>query len=238
MSTLARNSLTRLVLARLALAITPLFLLPGCASTDALTEQLAQHEQRLSSIELSLRQAALAAQQAKDLAGDALARAQGLETRMAQQEGRQAGLADQLQGQGQRLNQVSNVAGQSDPRIEGTLLETLTLTGDKSMYPLNSVELDGRDCAQLDQLVARLKTLGHPYYLEIQGHTDDSGYGEYNYLLGEARANAVSRYLHTQGGVPLHRMSVISYGAAQALAGSQRGDSEKSSRRVVVLVLK
>lgn len=224
MSTHARKSLTRL-----ALAIAPLFLLPGCASTEAITEQLKQHDQRLAGLELSLRQA-------KDLAGDALARAQGLETRMAQQEGKLAGLADLLQGQDQRLSQVSSAAGQSDPRIEGTLLETLTLTGDKYMYPLNSVELDGRDTTQLDQLVARLKSLGHPYYLEIQGHTDDSGHGEYNYLLGEARANAVSRYLHTQGGVPLHRMSVISYGAAVPLAGSQRGDG--SSRRVVVLVLK
>lgn len=231
--------LPRLTLALLALA--PALLLPGCASNQATPEaatepaasltQLASAEQRLASLEATFGKLSLTAQQAKDQGADALAQGQGLATRLA-------GLDERLLKLEQRLAGTEAQASRGEARIEGTLVESVTLTGDKYMYPLNAVELDQPDCAQLDQLATRLKALGHPYYLEIQGHTDDSGHGEYNYLLGEARANAVRRYLHTAGGVPLHRMAVISYGAHQILPGSERGNPEKSSRRVVILVLK
>lgn len=206
----------RMTLTRLALAITPVLLLPGCASTEPASQQASQQDPRLASIELSLHQAALAAQQAGERADAALARVHELEARLAQQENKSA--------------------AQNTPRINGTLLETLTLTGDQYLYPLNAVELDGKDGAQLDQLAARLKSLDHPYFLEIQGHTGDSGNGEYNYLLGEARAKAVSRYLHNQGGIPLHNMSAISYGAAKPVAAGPKADNAKGGRRVVVLV--
>ncbi len=205
---------------RVALAVIPLFALPGCATSQAVPEQIPQvkpadYDQRLARLEEALRQANLTAQQAKAQAGDALARAQDLEA---------------------RLGRITEAGGQANPSGEGKLIESVTLTGDRYMYPLNAVELDGADTALLDRLAARLKTLDHPYHLEIQGHTDNSGNGEYNYLLGEARANAVGRYLHSHGGIPLHRISVISYGAGDPQ--TDPGKDVTSNRRVDILVLR
>ncbi len=40
-------------------------------------------------------------------------------------------------------------------------------------------------------------------WIKMQGHSDDGGAVEYNYLLAEAHANAVAGYLPGRGGVPL-----------------------------------
>lgn len=57
--------------------------------------------------------------------------------------------------------------------------------------------------------------LDHPNIsLTVKGHTDDRGGREYNILLGERRAQSVSRFLETKG-VPSTRLSVVSYGKEQ-----------------------
>jgi outer membrane protein OmpA-like peptidoglycan-associated protein len=132
--------------------------------------------------------------------------------------------------------QALDEAKASEKRIEGKVIETVTLTNDNYVFPLNSVELDGPDRVLLDKLAERLKTFDR-YHLVIQGHTSDIGYDERNYLLGEARANAVRRYLNVNDGIPLRRMSTISFGAASTDAAKTGGEG-KNNRRIVILVLK
>lgn len=165
---------------------------------------------------------------------------------------RLASLETQLQGQGRRLAETEARAGQAAilghnalnqamqgvRRVEGKTLLTVTLTGDRARYPLNLDELDARDIRRLDELIGRLSTLGDDYHLEIQGHSDDNGVVEYNYLLAEAHAKAVARYLHGRGGVPLQRMSVISYGASRASTGQARLVDVGSHQRVEIRVVR
>ena len=73
-------------------------------------------------------------------------------------------------------------------------------------------------------------------YLEIQGHTDSTGPDEYNYKLGEARAEAVRRYL-SKSGVALNRMSTISYGKDEPVDSNKTKEGRSKNRRVVVIVL-
>ena len=73
-------------------------------------------------------------------------------------------------------------------------------------------------------------------YLEIQGHTDATGSDAYNLKLGEARAEAVRRYLNKQG-VALNRMSTISYGKSEPVESNKTKEGRAKNRRVVVIVL-
>ena len=91
--------------------------------------------------------------------------------------------------------------------------------------------------ASLDRFVVQLRQLPTASYLEIEGHTDASGPAPYNARLGLARAESVRRYLHEQHQLPLHKMSVISYGEDQPVASNDDREGRTKNRRVVVRVL-
>ena len=73
-------------------------------------------------------------------------------------------------------------------------------------------------------------------YLEIQGHTDATGDADYNEKLGEARAEAVRRYL-SRGGIALNRMATISYGEEAPVASNDTPEGRAQNRRVSIIVL-
>ncbi|MDP2811241.1 MAG: OmpA family protein [Rhodocyclaceae bacterium] len=138
-----------------------------------------------------------------------------------------------------RLEEVARMAqdaydatGLGQRKIYGKVVESITLTEDKTLFPINSPSLGEQDKAKLDALVLRLKALGTAYHLQIQGHTEGFGSDDYNYELGKARAEAVKNYLKETGGIPLLRMSVMSYGSIES-----PGYANKSNRRVVVQVM-
>ncbi len=72
--------------------------------------------------------------------------------------------------------------------------------------------------ADLDALVQKLKAEPNGAYIEIEGHTDNAGAKDVNYKLGLERAETVKRYLYEQHQVPLHRISIISYGEEKPIA--------------------
>ena len=86
------------------------------------------------------------------------------------------------------------------------------------------------------EFAEKLKGENKNVYLEIQGHTDASGGKEYNYKLGEERAEAVRRYLSKQG-IALNRMSTISYGEDEPVSKNTSRKGRAQNRRVVVVVL-
>ena len=91
--------------------------------------------------------------------------------------------------------------------------------------------------ATLDRFVDQLRQLPTASYLEIEGHTDATGPAPYNARLGLERAENVRRYLHEQHQLPLHKMSVISYGEDQPVASNDDREGRAKNRRVVVRVL-
>jgi outer membrane protein OmpA-like peptidoglycan-associated protein len=73
--------------------------------------------------------------------------------------------------------------------------------------------------------------------VEIRGHTDAVGSREYNYQLGEMRAESVARYLHKQFHVPLYRMTRVSYGEDALAQPTSETAREKANRRVEVRIM-
>ena len=127
-------------------------------------------------------------------------------------------------------------AQQAGKLAEGKFIFSLVLSDDAVKFPVNRHELSNEAKEQLDAFAERLKSENKNVYLEIQGHTDATGPDEINYRLGEARAEAVRRYLNKQG-VALNRMSTISYGKAEPVETNKTREGRSKNRRVVVIVL-
>jgi len=119
---------------------------------------------------------------------------------------------------------------------EGKFVYSLVLSDDAVKFPVNHHELSKEAQAKLAEFAEKLKGENKNVYLEIQGHTDASGDKEYNYKLGEERAEAVRRYLSKQG-IALNRMSTISYGEEDPVAKNTSRKGRAQNRRVVVVVL-
>ena len=119
---------------------------------------------------------------------------------------------------------------------EGKFIFSLVLSDDAVKFPVNKHELSKEAMQVLDTFAERLKKENKNVYLEIQGHTDATGAPEMNYKLGEARAEAVRRYLNKQG-IALNRMSTISYGKDEPVESNKTKEGRSKNRRVVVVVL-
>jgi outer membrane protein OmpA-like peptidoglycan-associated protein len=140
----------------------------------------------------------------------------------------------QLSKTAQDAIERANTAGKL---AEGKLTYEVVLSDDKLKFPTNKAELGGFAEAALDEFVARLKGDNKGVYIEIQGHTDSTGEASVNLKLGSARAEAVKRYLNIKGGIPLHRMSTISYGESEPLADNHLKAGRNQNRRVVLVVI-
>jgi peptidoglycan-associated lipoprotein len=127
-------------------------------------------------------------------------------------------------------------AQQAGKLAEGKFVYSLVLSDDAAKFPVNQHELSKEAEEQLNAFAERLKGENKNVYLEIQGHTDATGSDLYNLKLGEARAEAVRRYLNKQG-VALNRMSTISYGKSEPVESNKTKDGRAKNRRVVVIVL-
>jgi len=119
---------------------------------------------------------------------------------------------------------------------EGKFLYETVLSDDAVKFGFDKAELSAEAKAALDQFSDKLRTDNQNVYIEIQGHTDNVGSDEYNFKLGEKRAEVVRRYLSLKG-VPLHRMSVISYGETEPVADNSTREGRNQNRRVVLVVL-
>ena len=127
-------------------------------------------------------------------------------------------------------------AQQAGKLAEGKFIYALVLSDDAAKFSVNKSEISKEAEEQLNAFAERLKSENKNVYLEIQGHTDSTGAEDYNMKLGEARAEAVRRYLNKQG-VALNRMSTISYGASEPVESNKTKDGRAKNRRVVVIVL-
>ena len=119
---------------------------------------------------------------------------------------------------------------------EGKFLYQVVLSDDSVKFPVDAHALSPEAEARLKELADRLKMENQNVYLEIQGHTDATGSKDHNDKLGEARAEAVRRYLNEQG-VPLNRVATISYGQDAPVASNDTREGRAQNRRVVVVVL-
>lgn len=143
-----------------------------------------------------------------------------------------------------KLEQLSQSAQEALKRAQeagvlakGKVVFEQSFSEDRIKFKLDSYELDDVAKAALDEFGTRVKGLTNQYFVEIQGHTDDSGGERYNEELGQRRADAVRRYLSRQHSLPLARMSTISYGDTLPLESNKTRDGRSANRRVVMVVL-
>jgi outer membrane protein OmpA-like peptidoglycan-associated protein len=142
-----------------------------------------------------------------------------------------------------RIIEVSDETKTALARIEeveqlamGKLLFEVVLNNDAVKFDFDTAELTPEGQEAIKSLVNRLIIEDRNVFIEIQGHTDSTGSEEHNYELGLKRAEAVRRHLSLQG-LPLHRMSVISYGESEPVADNNTREGRRENRRVVLLVL-
>ncbi len=70
----------------------------------------------------------------------------------------------------------------------------------------------------------------------VAGYTDSVGSEDYNYELGQRRAEKVAGYLVGKEGLDPTQLRVISYGASKPVADNRTARGRRSNRRVEILV--
>ncbi len=120
---------------------------------------------------------------------------------------------------------------------KGKIAFQQSFSEDNVRFRVDSYELTKDAMAALDGFANRVKAMEGGIFMEIQGHTDDTGSAEHNDRLGQQRAEAVRRYLSRQHQLPLGRMSTISYGDTLPIESNRTRAGRERNRRVVVVVL-
>lgn len=131
--------------------------------------------------------------------------------------------------------EVQNPDGTSSVLRQGLLVQddapacasfTVYFDLDKSNLRSDSIDL-------LNTQIACLKEQTAP--IEIDGHCDERGTTDYNIALGQRRADAVSRWL-TSNGVPSSRIRTVTYGEERPVdLGRDEGAWAKNRRGEVIL---
>ena len=117
------------------------------------------------------------------------------------------------------------------------LVYEVVISEDQGNFKFGSATLPEAVQARIDQMIADLKANPRGNYVEIEGHTDSSGDKLVNQRIGEARAEAVKRYLYETHQVPLHKMNVISWGEDKPVSPNNTRDGRAQNRRVVIRIL-
>jgi len=113
----------------------------------------------------------------------------------------------------------------------------VTLSEDQGNFKFGKALLPDEAKARIDEVAQQLKSNPNGAFIEVEGYTDNVGAKTYNEKLGLDRAESVKRYLYEQHQIPLHRISVISYGPEKPIAPNNTKAGRAKNRRVVIKVL-
>jgi outer membrane protein OmpA-like peptidoglycan-associated protein len=160
-----------------------------------------------------------------------------LQTRQKQTEANLAATNEQVGKISQEAREALKRAQEAGVLAKGKVVFEQAFTEDRVKFGTNKYELDKSAQTALSDFAGKVKNLNEQYFIEIQGHTDDTGSSKYNDELGGRRADAVRRYLSRQYGIPLNRMSTISYGDTLPAAPNKTRAGRAQNRRVVLVVL-
>jgi outer membrane protein OmpA-like peptidoglycan-associated protein len=186
--------------------------LSGCATVESVEKAQATADQALSQAQAASA-AAKHAQDTADAAG-----------------GSAAAAASAAQAAQARADAAYTLAGQ------GGYTGTVVSTDASTLFDTGKAVLSQEDQDRLMAFAQKLKSENKDVYLEIEGHADKVGSKESNQELGHQRAVAVGRFLYEQGGIPLHRMNVISYGETKPVAPPMK-NGNPANRCVVIKVI-
>jgi outer membrane protein OmpA-like peptidoglycan-associated protein len=155
----------------------------------------------------------------------------------------QAGIwAKEAQTAASTANTAAMAAAARAEAVEASnkrLVYEVVISEDQGKFKFGSAELPKEIQARIDEMIADLKANPRGSYVEIEGHTDSSGDKLVNRRIGEARAEAVKRYLYETHQVPLHKMNVISWGEEKPTSpeSNRTREGRAQNRRVVIRIL-
>jgi outer membrane protein OmpA-like peptidoglycan-associated protein len=153
-------------------------------------------------------------------------------------------LSGKVDSQETSLTQVKETANDAvkiarDSRmVSGKIIDSQLLTEDMVLYNYEQPELTAKGKSALDELIKRAVPQLPYIFIEIIGYSDDMSLSSQNRRIALERAESVRRYLFEVGAIPLHRMSVISYGDLKPLTNDGSLEGRSRNRRVTVQVLK
>ena len=170
--------------------------------------------------------------------------------RTRQNEGKIAAVDQKADAASQSADRANSAAGQAQSAADAAagkadavdkaskrLVFEVVLSEDEGNFKFGKTALPDEAKAKLDQMIAQIKADPKGAYFEIEGHTDNVGDKKINEKIGMERAEAVRSYLYEQHQIPLHKMSVISYGEAKPIAPNKTKAGRAQNRRVVIKVL-
>ena len=135
------------------------------------------------------------------------------------------------------VQEAMSRAEEAQKLAQGKLLYEATISGDSVHFGFDTSNLSDEAKECLDIFAGVMKEENKNIYIEIQGHTDNIGTEEHNMRLGQARAEGVMRYLHTEFVIPLHRMNAFSYGESKPVVENDTPSNRAKNRRVTIVVM-
>jgi peptidoglycan-associated lipoprotein len=127
-----------------------------------------------------------------------------------------------------------NLAAGYGAAIPGSVQEFNQTVGDRVFFTTDQTDLSPTAQATLDKQAAWLNQY-NKYSFTIEGHADERGTREYNFALGERRAQAVHDYLVAKG-ISASRMRTISYGKERPVAVCDDISCWSQNRRAVTVL--
>jgi outer membrane protein OmpA-like peptidoglycan-associated protein len=155
----------------------------------------------------------------------------------AQAADQRAAGAEQRAAEARSAADAVNTRADSIERASKRIVYEVVLSEDKGDFKFGQSAVPEAAVSEIDQLVQQLKANPNGAFIEIEGHTDNTGGKDINYKLGLERADAVKRYIYENHQVPLHRINVISYGEEKPIAPNNTRAGRAQNRRVVIKVL-
>jgi peptidoglycan-associated lipoprotein len=208
----------------------------ACATKGFVREQVGQVSSKVDTLSQSLEQTQERTRQNEVRIGEVDTKA-GAAQSTADRAGSAAGAADtQAIAANDAARSAMTRAEAVDQAAKRIVLEVV-LSEEQGNFAFGATAVPDASKARIDALVAQLKADPKGAYFEIEGHTDNVGDEAYNERLGLERADAVKRYLYEQHQIPLHRISVISYGENKPVGDNSTREGRAQNRRVVLRII-
>lgn len=126
-----------------------------------------------------------------------------------------------------------SLAAKKTPGIEGDVYESKLLK--RVHFDFDRYEIGGNEALILKENAAVLVKFP-AVKIQIEGHCDERGTGEYNLALGERRASSAKQYLLSLGIAP-GRISIISYGEERPLENVHSEEAWAKNRRADFIIV-
>jgi len=151
------------------------------------------------------------------------------------------GVSDKVEQNAAEVQRLTELASELESRTEMALNEAAgfenyqIIWSGEINFEFDSFDLTATAQDYLNEAGTRLES-SPKALIEIIGHTDATGSANYNFFLGQKRANSVKRFLADSFGISLYRMFILSYGENKPMAMPDDRQASTMNRRVEIKI--